>query len=305
MKLSRVAVAALIALATCLSTATGFAQSSAGGQTPQDILKSLNYRHGRIDLHQGVAGLDLPAGYSYLDPADAETFLTKIYGNPPSAGGPDTDGIVLPDNIDPLSANGWAMVIAYDSQAGHVSDSDAASTDFNDVLKTMQQRTDEANPERQKAGYEPVTLVGWAEPPRYDSSAKVVYWAEQLKFGSSKVDTINYKIRVLGRDGVLELNVVDSIDHLDRIRTLTPTLLTMASFDSGKTYADFNASTDHLAEYGIAGLVAGGVLLKTGVLKALLIGAAALWKPIAVGVVAVFAGIARFFRRGPRIKTDA
>ena len=92
---------------------------------------------------------------------------------------------------------------------------------------------------------------------------------------------------------------------MDRIRTISPTLLTMASFNSGKTYADFNSGTDHLAEYGIAGLVAGGVLLKTGFLKMLLVGAAALWKPIAVGVVALFAGIARFFRRGPRIKTDS
>jgi uncharacterized membrane-anchored protein len=101
------------------------------------------------------------------------------------------------------------------------------------------------------------------------------------------------------------LNVVDSIDHLDRIGKLTPTLLTMASFNSGKTYGDYNSSSDHTAEYGIAGLIAGGVLLKAGFFKALLVGMAALWKPIALGVVALGAGIAKIFRRGPRIKPDA
>src|SRR5262249_6367829 len=146
---------------------------------------------------------------------------------------------------------------------------------------------------------------GWAEPPHYDSAAKTVYWAEQLKFGNSTTDTLNYKIRILGREGVLELNVVDSIDHLSRIRTLTTILLTMAAFNSGKTYADFNSFTDHLAEYVIAGLIAGGVLVKAGLLKWLLAGLAAFWKPIAVGVAALGAGIARIFRRGARIRPEA
>jgi len=298
MKHIRLVAAALSIAASICTAIPGWAQ------TPQEILKSLTYRHGPIDIHNGIASLDLPSGYSYLDPNDAETFLTKIYGNPPSKNGPDTDGMILPDNIDPLSADGWAVVVSYDD-AGHVSDSDASTANYDDLLKTMQQRAEDSNPERQKAGYDPIHLIGWAEPPRYDSAAKTVYWAERFKFGNSTTDTLNYKIRILGREGVLELNVVDSIDHLSRIRTLTPALLTMASFNSGKSYADYNPSTDHTAEYGIAGLIAGGILLKTGFLKALLVGIAALWKPIAIGAVAVLGGIARFFRRGPRIKTDA
>jgi uncharacterized membrane-anchored protein len=293
-----IAAAAFVFIAPAL-----WAQGTSDTRTPEQVLKSLNYRHGHIDLHNGMASLDLPPGYAYLDPADSETFLTKIYGNPPSSTGPDTDGMVVPEGVDLQSTDGWAVVINYDS-AGHVSDDDAASTDFSDLLKTMQKQTDEQNPDRKKAGYEEVQLIGWAEPPHYDSSAKIVYWAEQLKFGDSSTDTLNYKIRVLGREGVLQLNVVDSIGHLDRIRKLSPTLLTMASFSPGKTYADFK-SGDHMAEYGIAGLIAGGVLLKTGLLKGLLVALAALWKPIAIGVAALGAGFARFFRRGPRIKPGA
>ncbi|MGH6683098.1 MAG: DUF2167 domain-containing protein [Pseudolabrys sp.] len=293
-------MAALAVAATVFLATPGQAQSSAA----QQVLKSLNYRHGHIDIHQGTASLDLPAGYAYFDPADTETFLTKIYNNPPSANGPDTDGMVIPEGVDPMSDDGFAVVINYDP-AGHISDDDASSIDFNDLLKTMQKKTEEDNAERQKAGYESVQLVSWAEPPHYDSSAKIVYWAERLKFGNSQTDTLNYKIRVLGREGVLQLNVVDSIDHLDRISKLSPALLTMASFNAGKTYADFKSGSDHMAEYGIAGLIAGGVLLKAGFFKVLLGALAVLWKPIAVGVAAVGAGIARFFRRGPRIKPEA
>jgi uncharacterized membrane-anchored protein len=298
-------LAAIAAAAFAFTSPAVWAQGATDTRTPEEILKSLNYRHGHIDLHDGVASLNVPQGYAYLDPSDTETFLTKIYGNPPSSRGPDTDGMVLPEGVDPLSADGWAVVITYDGESGHVSDDDAGSTNFDDVLKTMQKQTDDANPDRKKAGYEEVQLVGWAEPPHYDSSAKIVYWAEQLKFGDSKTDTLNYKIRVLGREGVLELNVVDSIDHLERIRKLAPSLLTMASFDKGKTYGDFNSSTDHLAEYGIAGLIAGGVLLKAGFFKILLAGIVTLWKPIALGVVALGAGLAKIFHRGPRIKPGA
>lgn len=300
----RLVLAAIAAAVFAFTSAAVWAQGTTDTRTPEEVLKSLNYRHGHIDLHDGTASLNLPQGYVYLDPADTETFLTRIYGNPPSASGPDTDGMVLPEGVDPQSADGWAVVITYD-KSGHISDDDASSTNFDDLLKTMQKQTDDANPDRKKAGYEEVQLIGWAEPPHYDSSAKIVYWAEQLKFGDSKIDTLNYKIRVLGREGVLELNVVDSIDHLDRIRKMAPSLLTMASFEAGKTYGEFNSSTDHLAEYGIAGLIAGGVLLKAGFFKVLLAGIVALWKPIALGAVVLGAGIAKIFRRGPRIKTGA
>ncbi len=300
MKHIRFAAAALAIAAFASLAMPGWAQSG----TEQQIFKSLTLRHGHIDLPNGVASLDLPAGYAYLDRDDAETFLTKIYHNPPAAGGPRSDGMLLPDGVDPLSEDSWAVVIKY-NDAGHVSDDDAASTDFSALLSDMQKQTEDANPERQKNGYEPVHLVGWAEPPHYDSHSKVAYWALQLKFGNETIDTLNYRIRVLGREGVLELNVVDSIDHLSRIRTLTPALLTMASFNSGKTYADYNSGTDHTAEYGIAGLIAGGILVKAGFFKVLLAGIAALWKPIAIGAVAILGGIARFFRRGPRIKTGS
>jgi uncharacterized membrane-anchored protein len=168
----------------------------------------------------------------------------------------------------------------------------------------MQKRASDTNPDRVKAGYPAIELKGWAEPPHYDPDAKTLYWAERFRFGDDTQDTFNYKIRVLGRQGVLDINVIDSIENLDKARKLTPTILKMASFKQGSTYGDFSSATDRVAEYGIAGLIAGGVLLKAGFFKVLLVGLAALWKPIAAGVVILGGGIARFFRRGARIKPD-
>jgi uncharacterized membrane-anchored protein len=36
------------------------------------------------------------------------------------------------------------------------------------------------------------------------------------------------------------------------------------NFTTGNTYGEFNSSVDKVAAYGIAGLIAGGILAKTG-----------------------------------------
>jgi uncharacterized membrane-anchored protein len=56
-------------------------------------------------------------------------------------------------------------------------------------------------------------------------------------------------------------------------------------FKPGSGYGEFNSGSHRVAEYGLAGLIAGGVLLKAGFFKALLVGLAALWKPIATRVI--------------------
>src|SRR5436305_542860 len=76
----------------------------------------------------------------------------------------------------------WAVVITYDED-GYVKDDDAAKIDYGDLLKKMQQGIRDENDERKRAGYPAVELVGWAEPPRYDSASHKLYWAKSLRFG--------------------------------------------------------------------------------------------------------------------------
>jgi uncharacterized membrane-anchored protein len=161
----------------------------------------------------------------------------------------------------------------------------------------MQQATRDSNKERRKQGYEPIELVGWAKPPYYDSQAKKLYWAKRLRFGGDSEDTLNYMIRALGRSGVLELTVVASMQQLPAIDGRINEMLGMVSFKPGSTYAEFSPGVDRTAEYGIAGLIAGGLLAKAGFFKVLLAGAAALWKPIAIGAVVIFGVVGRFLRR--------
>lgn len=73
---------------------------------------------------------------------------------------------------------------------------------------------------------------------------------------------LNYNIRMLGRRGVLVINVVAGMPQLADVEKATPALLAMVDFQPSHRYADFNADTDKTATYGLAALVAGGVAAK-------------------------------------------
>ena len=77
-------------------------------------------------------------------------------------------------------------------------------------------------------------------------------------------------------------------------------LLADLSYDAGKRYEDFSATTDRIAEYGLAALI-GGIAVPTPGLFALLAATALeLAKVVSVGVAVLGAGVMRFFRRKPR-----
>jgi uncharacterized membrane-anchored protein len=257
----------------------------------QQVLDSLHLQEGTITLDGDRASVALTPHFRYLSPADTETFLTQVWGNPPGAGG-TTLGALVPADVDLLGPDGWAIIISYDN-SGYVSDEDAADIDYDQLLRDMQDATRENNKTRAEQGYEPIELVGWAKPPYYDSEAKKLYWAKRLRFGSDPYDTLNYDIRVLGRTGYLDLTVVGGIEKLAMIDGRINEILGMVAFNPGHTYAEFNPDLDNVAGYGIAGLIAGGVLAKAGFFKFLL----ALWKPIAIGAVALFGAFGGMLRR--------
>lgn len=257
------------------------------------IEKSLVRREGVIALPGGQATVTLGEAFAYLDAADTEKLLTKVWGNPPGAMG-EVMGAIVPRNVGMLEEHSWAAILTY-SNDGHVSDGDAASINYDDLLKEMQQGTESANEQRIREGYEAMTLVGWAQKPSYNGTEHKLYWAKHLRFGANS-EMLNYAIRALGRTGVLEINVIADMKELPEINTKVPKLLSTVSFTQGHRYADFNESSDPVAAYGLAALVAGGVAAKAGLLKYLLAMAAASWKLIAAAVVGIGAVISRVMR---------
>src|SRR5262249_16908953 len=201
-----------------------------------------------------------------------------------------TLGMLLPAKVSPLTAEGWGVIIDYEA-SGHVSDEDAEKIDYPKLLQEMQASVREASKKRVERGYEPYELVGWARQPYYDKVTKKLYWAKRLKFGNSPDDTLNYEIRVLGRQGVMSLNVVADLKQLAQIDRAAPELLSMVSFNAGNLYSEFNPKIDEVAAYGIAGLIAGGLLTKAGFFKGLLAILLASKKLAFVAIIGLFAGL--------------
>ena len=250
----------------------------------------LQYQTGTITLPNKVATLHLGDKYRYLDPNETNKLL-MAWGNESDT---STQGTIIPADVDPWSETGWAVILTYDDD-GHIDDSDAAEIDYDDMLEDMKEGTEDHNSDRKKAGFDAVHLIGWAEKPHYDASAKKLYWAKELNFEGSSGNTLNYDVRVLGREGVLSMNAVAGMDLLEQIRREMRPLIEVAEFNEGYRYAEFDAKTDRTAEYGLAALVAAGVGAKLGLfakLGALLL---AFKKFLIIGLVALGALIKKLF----------
>lgn len=267
--------------------------SSGASITAEQFLASLHFQDGKIDLPGGIATLNLPESFHYLNPEDTERVLVNAWGNPP---GNQTLGMIFPKDTTPISESGWGVVITYDKD-GHVNDDDAEKINYDDLLKDMQAAMEEANEERKKAGYDALNLVGWAEKPSYNKASHKLYWAKELSSDKSTHHSLNYNIRVLGREGVLVLNAVAGMNQIDTIKAEMPKIVASADFTPGNNYADFNSKTDHTAEYGIAALVAGGAAAKLGLFAKLFALLVAFKKFVILGIVGLLYGIKKFFSR--------
>jgi uncharacterized membrane-anchored protein len=284
----------LCALAmACLAAIMPAQADDQGGQqmSKEQFLASLKFQTGKIDLPGGIATLDMPPSFRYLGPDDAEKLLVDAWSNPP---GEKTLGMIFPADVSPLSDEGWGVVITY-QEDGHVKDDDAKTINYDDLLKKMKESTADENDDRVKQGYPSLLLTGWAEAPSYDAAAHKLYWALDLHAGDAKEDTLNYNVRVLGRKGVLVLNAVAGMNQLPTIKTEMQNVIGFTDFTPGNRYADFNSSTDKVAEYGIAALVAGAVAAKLGLFAKLIALLIAAKKLVVVAVVAVVAGIRKLF----------
>ncbi len=245
------------------------------------IEQTFNYQYGSVSLGNELAVLQVPAGYKFLDKKQANYVLTDLWGNPA-----DQDsgllGMLVKEEESPVDVS-YAVEISY-SEEGYIEDDDADDIDYDELLETMQQDTKSVNPERIKQGYPSVELIGWASAPFYDQENKKLHWAKELKFGDYEENTLNYNIRVLGRKGFINLNVIGDMNDLEDVKGNLDPILASVEFKTGSRYDDFNPDIDEVAAYGIGGLIAGKILAKTGVLAIIL----KFWKFIALGIGGAF-----------------
>lgn len=296
-----VALAVGVAVAG-IAQAQGTEETKGGeGAAVRAFVDSLEFRDGQISVPAAHATLDLGNQFRFLPKADARRVLEELWGNPEDD---SVLGLVVPAAEPLASEHSWAVVLTY-SDDGHVTDDDASAIDYGELLGEMKAGAREENQARREAGYPTVEIVGWAKPPRYDAGAKKLHWAREIAFEGADENSLNYDIRVLGREGYLSMNAVASMSDLERVSQGMEQLLPRTSFVDGHRYADFNDSTDRIAGYGIAALVGGTIAAKSGLFAKLVALLIAGKKLVILAVAGIGVALRKLFQRGGGDKAKA
>ncbi|MEL6429194.1 MAG: DUF2167 domain-containing protein [Planctomycetota bacterium] len=273
--------------------------------TPEEIFEAriaytrqfaerLEFEEGSVALASGEAAFALPEGWAFLQARDARRVVEDLWDNPPD---PTTIGFIDPPAAEGRLQSDYGIIVSMELD-GFIEDDDAADLDYGEMLESLQEGARAANPERIAAGYNSLELVGWAEPPHYDSASKKLYWAKELAIGDYPENTLNYDVRVLGRRGALVLQAVAPMSAFDEVQEGMKVALAATSFNEGHRYSDFDPGMDKVAAYGIGGLIAGKMAAKVGFFAVI----AKFGKLIVVAVIGAFVALKRFVFGG---KDDA
>jgi uncharacterized membrane-anchored protein len=239
----------------------------------------------------GKALLKLPDGHAFVPQPQAGKLLNAM-GNPGQD--PRLVGLVFPKGDA-----GWFMTVRYED-SGHIKDDDAKDWNADELLKSYREGTEASNEERVKMGVPAMEIIGWAEKPGYDPATHRLVWAMSSRDkGAPATDEqgVNYNTYVLGREGYFMLNLVTGLKELPAHKPAAHTMLSALNFNEGQRYADYNASTDRTAEYGLAALVVGVAAKKLGLIAAAGLFFAKFAKVILLGLAGLGVVAAKLFKR--------
>jgi uncharacterized membrane-anchored protein len=237
------------------------------------------------------ASIALPEGYGFV-PREQATAVMEQMGN--------TVGENFLGLIFPLDDANWFVSVEWEA-SGYIEDDDAKEWDADELLQSLKDGTEAGNEHRAKMGVPPIQVTRWVETPSYDATAHQLVWSAEarLKDGDDPDPTINYNTYVLGREGYVSMNLITTSSQVESNKPAARELLSAVNFVDGKRYSDFNPDTDKVAAYGLAALVGGVAAKKLGLLAAIGVFLAKFGKLIAVGAVAIGAGLLKRFKKQP------
>ncbi len=161
----------------------------------------------------------------------------------------------------------WFAVFEFD-ESGYVKDDEKKSLDGDAILASLKKGNEHGNEERKKHGWDAIYLDGWQLAPHYDEQTNNLTWATRLHSDDSS-RVLNHSVRLLGRGGVMSVDLVVSPDYYQRALPAFNAMVADFKYKSGHTYAEWRKG-DKIASYGLTALVAGGAgaaLVKTGLLQ--------------------------------------
>lgn len=269
-------------------TALVSGKAAVAGQQSSEQKDRIEWVDGPLVARLGdVADIKIPAGYRFTGKEGTKKFL-ELTQNPPNG---SELGTIIPivssedDSKDSKQSEMWFVIFEF-NEVGYVKDDDKDKLDADALLRSIRESTEEANKERAHRGWPAYHINSWYKAPFYDTTSKNLTWAIQGYSAASNNNgedrSVNYSVRILGRRGTMNADLVLAPDIVDKVAPNFDKLLGGFSFLPGSRYAEFRPG-DKVAAYGLATLVAGGataIAAKTGLL-------AKLWKLIVVAIAAV------------------
>ncbi|MGZ0050876.1 DUF2167 domain-containing protein [Brevibacillus gelatini] len=229
---------------------------------------------------EGKFSFTVPENMVFLNKDDTIK-MEKEYGDIPSM---YEIGSVHPTE----DGQNWTLFIEYED-TGHISDDEQNEIDADALLQSYKDGTEEAN--KQRKPEEQIHVIGWNVKPSYNAATHELEYA-MLVENSKKEQFLNYKLQVLTRTGHVSFILVTDVPSLMKDKqTLREKIMKNFVVKEGHRYTDFNAETDKVAEYGLTGLILGGLGLaaakKLGLLAMILAFAKKGWILIVVALGAL------------------
>jgi uncharacterized membrane-anchored protein len=283
-KIHLILCGATFAIATSV-TAVAQAEAPENAATEQPVeddpmyklIKSIDWKSGTEGSLGNLATLKVPENYRFTG-TTGTVKLMEAFGN--LTNGSEL-GYISPNDMS------WFAVFEFD-EVGYVKDDEKDNLDADKILAQLKEGQQQANQELSKRGMPTLQVLGWQTAPFYNPVTHNLEWA--IRLHSNDGDVVNYKTKILGRRGVMDVVLVCGEEELPVVVDAYQKLLTGFSYKKEESYASFT-SGDKIATYGLTGLIVGGGLLvaaKSGLLGKLI-------KPIIAGVLIVGVFLKRMF----------
>jgi uncharacterized membrane-anchored protein len=251
-------------------------------------LESLGWdRSGRGDLGN-VADIAIPEGYRFTG-VDGTKKLMSMFGNRISH---KEMGTLAPESLE------WFVVFEFD-KVGYVKDDekDELVGAADELLEVFKKGQAQDNERRRDAGMETLSVVGWAKEPFYNEETNNLEWALKLRDASGNI-SVNYKTKLLGRNGVMESVLVCEAAALEQILPTYQGLIVDFAFVQGNSYAEYKKG-DKIADVGLKALIVGGgafVAAKLGLFGVLFKFLGKIWIVLVAAAVGLKSYIGRIFK---------
>lgn len=202
----------------------------------------LAYQTGVVELPGGIARVELPDGFHYLSPAEAQDVLRSMGGPPPG-----TAELLLGMVASAESPGAWGSVLSY-SKDGYVSEQDMVGLNKPLYLEYLKRQNVAQNEKRKAQRLPALELTDMGGLPFYDRADRTFshqkrYWNDRARSGEEMV--MEREEWVLGRRGKIVVGTIEMSGgrHFSS-KWNSPKITKMIHFNRGHRYEDFNPKSD-------------------------------------------------------------